>query len=695
MTPHVTAGDPRRMGVTLDGDGANFAVFSANAERVELCLFDDGGTVETARIPLPERTGPVWHGHVAGLGAGQLYGYRAHGPYAPERGHRFNPAKLLLDPYAHELRGAFTENPALYGYDRRAPNGDLSFSTVDSAPFVPRSVISDPALFEPALAPLPDAPASELIYEAHPKGLTMLHPDVAERLRGTYEGLASDAVIDHLTRLGVTTVELLPVHAFLDDRFLIERGLRNYWGYNTVGFLAPEPRYFGPAGFAGFRRMVARLHAAGLRVILDVVYNHTAESDHLGPTLCYRGLDNASYYRLNPGQRRFYVNDAGTGNTLDLTVPHVLRLVLDSLRFWVERMGVDGFRFDLATTLCREPHGFDARGGFLDALRQDPVLSRARLIAEPWDLGPSGYRLGDFPQEFGEWNDTFRDTARRYWRGDEHAAQEMAARLLGSADRFDRDGRRPEASVNYLTAHDGFTLADLTSYERRHNAANGEGGHDGHSHNISDNMGHEGPTDDPAIAAARARRARNLLATLMLSQGTPMLLAGDEVGNGQAGNNNAYCQDNPLGWVDWSGGPDHSGFVARLAAFRRAHPVLRQTRFLHGGARAADGLPDVAWRDFDGGPLAWRDPGLERLGLLLRASAEASLAEDDRDAVFVALNRGAEPATVVLPEPPPGARWVRHVDTADPDAPPRAETGPAAIAADAVLALALDFGETP
>jgi glycogen operon protein len=681
------------MGVTLDAEGANVAVFSAHAERVELCLFDAAG-IETARLALPERSGSVWHGHVRDLRPGQRYGLRAHGPYAPERGHRFNPSKLLLDPYAVQLDGAFTGHPSTYGYDRAGRGDDRSFSTTDSAAHVPKAVISDPALFaDPVLSPLPGEPLSEVIYEAHAKGLTMLRPDVPERLRGTYQGIASDAMIEHLLRLGVTTVELLPVHAFVDDAFLRGRGLRNYWGYNTAAFLAPEPRYFGPAGLAGFRQMVARLHAAGLRVILDVVYNHTAESDHLGPTLSMRGLDNASYYRLIPGRRRFYVNDAGTGNTLDLTQPHVLQLVLDSLRFWVQRMGVDGFRFDLATTLCREAQGFDPGGGFLDALRQDPVLAGTRLIAEPWDLGPGGYRLGEYPHPFAEWNDAYRDAARRYWRGDAHAAQDMGARLLGSADRFDRDGRRPTASINFVTAHDGFTLADVTRYAHRHNEANGENGQDGHSDNLSDNHGVEGPTDDPAILAARARHARNLLATLLLSQGTPMLLAGDEAGNSQDGNNNAYCQDNRIGWVDWNSGPDLSGFVARLTALRRAHPVLRQRRFLHGAARPADGLPDVEWLGFDGRPLDWRDPGLTRLCLLLRASAEDPLPEDDRGAALIVLNRGNGSGTVTLPAWPPGARWLRALDTAEPEAAPTPAKGTAPVAADSVTLFTLAFGE--
>lgn len=519
-------GSPKVMGVTHDGEGANFAVFSEHAEKIELCLFSPDGATELQRLPLPERTGPVWHGYVPGLPTGSLYGYRAHGLYAPEQGHRFNHHKLLLDPYTREFHGTFQSTPEIYGYDVTADAGDLTFSKADSAPFVPKSVISHPDLFQPVLSPLPDAPISELIYEAHAKGLTRLHPGVPEHLRGTYEGLASDAVIDHLQRLGVSTIELLPVHAFPDDGFLVQKGLRNYWGYNTIGFFAPEPRYFGPEGFIGFRRMVERFHAAGIRVILDVVYNHTAEGDHRGPTLSFRGLDNASYYRLIAGQPRYYVNDAGTGNTLNMINLHVLRMVTDSLRFWVTQMGVDGFRFDLATTLGRESYGFDPNGGFLDALRQDPVLSQMRLIAEPWDLGPGGYQMGNFPHEFSEWNDTFRDATRRFWKGDDHSTQELGSKLLGTADRFDRSGRRTWASVNFVTSHDGFTLADTCAYNERHNEANGEDGRDGHSANYSDNCGVEGPTDDAVITARRGRRARNMLATLFLSQGTPMLLAG-------------------------------------------------------------------------------------------------------------------------------------------------------------------------
>lgn len=681
------------MGVQHDGEGANFAVFSANASKMELCLFSPDGETEVQRLLLPERTGPIWHGYVPGLPHGQLYGYRAHGHFAPDRGHRFNANKLLLDPYTREFHGAFMETPEIYGYDTKAAGGDLTFSESDSAPFVPKSVISHPDAFEPATSPLKGKATSELIYEAHVKGLTQLHPKVAAQLRGTYEGLASDAMIEHLLKLGVTTIELLPVHAFPNDGFLVAKKLRNYWGYNTIGFFAPEPRYFGPAGFAGFRAMVRKFHDHGIKIILDVVYNHTAEGDNTGPTLSFRGLDNASYYRLIDGQRRYYVNDAGTGNTLNMTNPHVLRMVTDSLRFWVTQMGVDGFRFDLATTLGRETYGFDQRGGFLDALRQDPVLSGVRLIAEPWDLGPGGYQLGNFPHEFSEWNDTYRDTVRRYWKGDEHSTQEMAARLLGSADKFDHSGRRAWASLNFLTSHDGFTLADLNAYNEKHNEANLEDSRDGHSGNYSDNCGVEGPTDDAVVLARRARRARNLLATLFLSQGTPMLLAGDEVGNGQSGNNNAYCQDNEIGWIDWStNDPGLAAFVARLSEFRREHCTIRQTLFLHGKTRDADGLPDVFWHDFHGQPLNWRDPGLSQFCVIIRPSAEATLSENDTDAVLIAFNRSGRRGRVTLPSAPAGMRWMRQLDTANPTSGPHAEASQdsAPIHGTSVIAITLE-----
>ncbi|RMF33483.1 MAG: glycogen debranching enzyme GlgX [Alphaproteobacteria bacterium] len=695
----LNAGSPHRLGAHFDGEGTNFALFSAHAHRVELCLFSPDGQREIARLALPERTGPVWHGFLPGLGPGAAYGYRVHGPYAPDQGHRFNPNKLLIDPYTQELRGRWQNHPATLGYDPASPVLDLSFDERDSAPFVPRSVVPDPMPFGP-VAGRPVTPRGEmLICEAHVKGLTQEHPGVPDALRGTYDGLCCDAILDHLTALGITAIELLPVHAFVDEGFLLERGLVNYWGYNSVGFFAPEPRYFGPAGFAGFRRMVDRFHAAGIEVILDVVYNHSAEGDHRGPTLSFRGLDNASYYRLIRGNPRYYVNDTGCGNTLDVAHPFVLRLVLDSLRFWVQTMGVDGFRFDLATTLGREAEGFDPEGGFMDALRQDPVLAGRHLIAEPWDVGPGGYQLGRFPPEFAEWNDRFRDTVRSYWRGDDHSAQGLGACLLGTADRFDTAGRRAWASVNYLAAHDGFTLADVTAYNGRHNEANGENGADGHSANYSDNCGVEGPTGDPAILARRARRRRNLLATLFVAQGTPMLLAGDEIGNSQSGNNNAYCQDNPVGWVNWAEADAAlMGFVRRLSALRRRLPALRQTRFLHGAAREIDGLPDVEWTGFDGRPLDWRDPGLSAIGLILRRSADAPAEESVGDWVFAAFNREARPRRLSLPATPGGWRWLRVLDTASEteDAPvPMPRDVPLAAESVTVFALAPDIATGP
>ena len=665
----VTCGDFTRLGAHHDGNGVNFAVFSANAARITVCLFSPDGKVETARIPLREKTGSIWHGYVPGLPVGTLYGLRAHGSYAPERGHRFNENKLLLDPYTREMRGQFRHDDIVLGYDRSSSGGDLSFDTRDSAAFVPKSVVSDPSLFTGLPEGRANLPGKELIYEAHVKGLTQLHPDVSEKIRGTYEGLASDAVIDHLLSLGVTAIELLPVHSFIDDGFLVDRGLKNYWGYNSIGFFAPEPRYFGPAGIAGFRDMVAKFRQAGISTYLDVVYNHTAEGDHRGPTYSFRGLDNASYYRLISGQPRYYVNDTGCGNTVNVSHPFVLRMVTDSLRFWVEAMGIDGFRFDLATTMGREDYGFDPHGGFFDALRQDPCLSRVRMIAEPWDIGPGGYQLGGFPSEFSEWNDVYRDTIRRYWRGDPHSAQELGARLLGSADRFDTGGRRAWSSINYVSAHDGFTLADITRYNNRHNEANTENNQDGHHANFSDNCGVEGETDDPDITARRAQRQRNMLATLFLSQGTPMLLAGDEIGNSQAGNNNAYCQDNATSWIDWDKADTGLlAFVRKLAAFRRDHAPLRQTKFLHGAARQHDGYPDVEWSDFGGEPLLWRDPNLSTLCLTLRCSAEAHPAKQGSDLCFIVFNREEKPAQVTLPARMRGRRWVRCIDTAEPEA---------------------------
>ena len=670
MEPQIRApGRPDPLGLTPDGDGANVAVFSQGATAIELCLFDPTGNREVARLPLRERTGAVWHGHVAPLPFGTLYGLRAHGPWAPERGERFNPAKLLLDPYARAFHGSFhPASPLLIDHD--PATGEATPSAADSAPVMPK------AIFAPLPEPVPEAEfprrawGETVIYEAHVRGLTMQHPAVPTALRGTYEALACPAILDHLTALGVTAIELMPVHAFLDDARLLGLGLRNYWGYNSIGFFAPEPRYFGPNGAAGLREAIRALHGAGIEVILDVVYNHTAEGDQRGPTLSFRGLDNTAYYRLLNGRMRRYVNDTGCGNTVNASHPQVIRLILDSLRFWVTHYGVDGFRFDLGTSLAREEQGFDPHGGFLDALLQDPVLARAKLIMEPWDIGPGGYRLGGFPAPVAEWNDQFRDTVRRFWKREPHAAPELAERLLGSAGLFDGAGRRAWSSVNFAACHDGFTLADVTAYNAKHNEANGEANHDGHGANYSDNCGHEGDTRNQTVLDCRARRRRNLVATVFLSQGTPMLLAGDEIGNSQDGNNNAYCQDNAIGWVDW-GRADRAllAFTRRVIALRRAHPCLRQELFLHGQKRAADNLPDVAWMAFDGTAVAWRDPGLSRLCLILRCSAEAPDYADCDDAVLLAFNGSAEAAKLTLPLAPAPRRWHRVLDTAAPEAP--------------------------
>ncbi len=662
----IGSGDHTRLGAVYDGRGVNFAVFSENATRIDLCLFSPDGMRETVRMALPDRTGSVWHGYVPGLKPGALYGYRAHGAYEPDRGHRFNPMKLLADPYARAFHGTWKAAEETLGFVADRPERDAGPSQTDSAPFVPKSVVPEPEIAWQG-TPAPRRSWSEtVIYEAHVKGLTQLHPDVPQELRGTYEALGCGAIIEHLQSLGVTALELLPVHAFLDDGFLTERGLTNCWGYNTLGFFALEPRYFGPKGADGFREAVDRLHAAGIEVILDVVYNHTAEGDHRGPTLSFRGLDNAAYYTLQASHARYYVNDTGCGNTVAVNHPFVLRMVLDSLRYWVEVMGIDGFRFDLATTLGREPHGFDLRGGFFDAIRQDPVLSRCKLIAEPWDIGPGGYQLGHFPADWVEWNDRFRDTTRKFWRGDDHAAQELAGNILGTASVFDHSGRKPFSSVNFVAAHDGFTLADVTRYREKHNEANGESNADGHGHNLSDNCGVEGDTTDAAILARRAKRVRNLLATVFVSQGTPMLLAGDELGRSQRGNNNTYCQDNETSWINWQeADTDLLAFARRLIALRHDNPVLRQGHFLHGRQRS-DGVPDVAWTSFDGGPLNWRDASLDGFCLLIRGVAEKPLA--DGGTALIVVNGGAGNNRVMLPDPGAGQCWERVLDTADPKA---------------------------
>ncbi len=660
----LSAGRPYPLGATFDGEGVNFAVYSQNATRVVLCLCDEDGK-ENFLIDLAEREGHVWHGYLSGLRPGQQYGYRVHGPYAPQDGHRFNPYKLLMDPYAKALTGHLEWHDALYGYEIGHPDKDLSFDTRDSAPYMPRSVVVDPAFTWGRGEQLRlDTPWTDtILYEAHVKGLTAERSDVPHA--GRFLGLASGQIIDHLKELGVTAIELLPVQASVDDRFLVEQGLRNYWGYMTYGFFAPEPRYLSHRDVSEFQQMVARFHAAGIEVILDVVYNHTAEGDQMGPTLCFRGFDNAHYYRL-AHDRRYYVNDTGCGNTLNLESPFVLRMVMDSLRYWVEVMHVDGFRFDLASTLARTSSGFDRDGPFCRAVRQDPVLNKVKLIAEPWDVGMDGYQLGAFPSPFTEWNDRYRDNVRRFWRGDAGITRKLASHVTGSAMRFDHDGRPATSSINFLTAHDGFTLMDTVSYQHKHNAANGEENRDGHDHNCSDNCGEEGASDDPAILARRAQRRRNMLATLMLSQGTPMILAGDELGNSQGGNNNAYCQDNPVGWVNWDeADPDFLAFCRQIIAFRKASPILRQKRFLHARRRAVDGKPDVFWSRADGAPMTeadWQSAELRFLGVEMRMARGTPAYEPRLGAIYLVFNAGDE-TQATLPETLPGHRWHRVIDT--------------------------------
>ena len=661
------------MGATADAAGVNFAVFSAHADGVDLCLFSADGLRETARIALPERDGDIWHGRIDGLRAGQLYGFRVHGPYHPTQGQRFNPNKLLIDPYAKAWSGRLIWADEVMGYQAGSDEGDLSFDLRDSAFAVPKSVVVD----DSDLPPMPTGPRRPLtdtvIYEAHVKGLTMRHPAVPDALRGTYSAVAHPAIIDHLVTLGVTAIELLPVQGFFDDKVLAAKGLRNYWGYHTLGFFTPAARYGLGNPRAEVRAMVTALHAAGIEVIMDVVYNHTGEGDEIGPTLSFRGFDNQSYYRLTEGGR-FYANWSGTGNSVNLTHPMVLRLVTDSLRHWVTHYGIDGFRFDLGPILGRQDPAFSPDAGFFAALRQDPVLAGVKMIAEPWDIGPGGYQLGQFPHPFAEWNDQFRDGLRRYWRGDAGMTNDLAKRLLGSAGQFDWGGRGATSSVNFVTAHDGFTLQDLVSFTTKRNLANGEENRDGHGDNHSDNLGVEGPSSDPRITAARAQRKRNLLATLLLSQGTPMLLAGDEMGHSQGGNNNAYAQDNDTTGIDWAkADADLTAFVARLTLLRRTHPVLRQRSFLHGRYRGDEDVPDVLWHRADGSrPEAydWHDPAFRCLCMELRAAAEGPASSD---VIFAVFNAGPEQA---LSLPKSQSAWHLVLDTSRTTAAPSlAQTG--------------------
>ncbi len=675
-SPRVWPGNPYPLGATWDGRGVNFALFSAHAEKVELCLFDRAGLQEEARIELPEYTDEVWHGYLPEARPDLLYGYRVYGPYDPAAGHRFNHNKLLLDPYARALHGHLRWNDVVFGYRIGSPREDLAFDRRDSARYVPKCRVVETA-FTWGNDRHPQIPWEEsIILELHVRGFTKLHPAVPENRRGTFAALASPAVIDYLVDLGITAVEFLPIHAAISEHSLVRRGLVNYWGYNTVGFFAPDPRFLPGGAVAEFKTAVQRLHAAGIEVILDVVYNHTGEGNQLGPTLSFRGIDNLSYYRLAE-DRRFYKDTTGTGNTLNLEHPRVLQLVLDSLRYWAEDMHVDGFRFDLATSLARENGEFDQGGSFLDAVRQDPVLTRLKLIAEPWDVGESGYQLGKFPPGWAEWNAQYRDTARRFWKGDNGLVAEMASRIAGSSDIFGYRGRRPWASINFITAHDGFTLHDLVSYDEKHNEANGEDNRDGHEPNFSWNCGAEGPTDDPAILALRDRQKRNLLATLILSLGVPMLLAGDECGRTQRGNNNAYCQDNDISWHQWTNlRPEDEAlrdFVRYLVHLRRKHRVFSRPRFFRGEVLSEDGLKDITWVTPAGTEATaedWGNPFALSLGYVLGGAAGEFFTpggQRDIDASFlVMMNAYHGDLDFHFPQFTAGVAWQALVDTAEP-----------------------------
>ncbi|CAH1387834.1 glycogen debranching protein GlgX [Candidatus Nitrotoga sp. M5] len=625
----VWPGTPYPRGTTWDGEGVNFSIFSENAEKVELCLFDTSGRHEIQRIELRERTDLIWHCYLPGVRPGQLYGYRIHGPYDPERGHRFNPNKLLLEPYAKDIVGTFRWNDTHFGYKVGHRQEDLSFDRRDNASHMPKCRVIDSAFtWEDDKAPnilWPDM----VVYELHVRGFTKNHPDVPPSLRGTYAGLATQPVIDHLKRLGITSVELMPIHAFLDDRHLLERNLSNYWGYNSIGYFAPDRRYTSsPDGVVDeFKSMVKTFHSNGIEVILDVVYNHTAEGNHFGSTTSFRGVDNASYYRLSAENKRYYMDYTGCGNTLNLQQPRVLQLIMDSLRYWVLEMHVDGFRFDLASALARELHDVNRLGAFFDILLQDPILSQVKLIAEPWDLGEGGYQVGNFPTGWGEWNDQYRDTMRSYWKGDGGLIGNFAQRLTGSSDFYDHSGRKPCASINFICAHDGFNLHDLVSYNDKHNEANGEESRDGTNNNYSWNCGVEGPTEDAAINALRAKQKRNLLATLFFSQGVPMLVAGDEMGRTQQGNNNAYCQDNEISWVNWDisdADKEFLAFVQRIIALRREHPVFRRRNFFQGRDIHGSGVKDIHWFKPDGHEMSeteWTHDFARCLGVYLGGDA--------------------------------------------------------------------------
>jgi glycogen operon protein len=686
MSARIWPGRPYPLGATYDGHGVNFALFSEHAHRVDLCLFDQAtGAAEREALTLPERTAHVFHGYVPGLSPGQLYGYRVHGPYEPRQGHRFNPHKVVLDPYARAVANEVDYRAPMWAFEKRAGGEEGPVDTRDNAAGAPKAVVVDDFFFwdddQCPRRPWRDT----VIYEVHVKGLTARHPDVPPALRGTYAGLASEPAIRHLRALGVTAVELLPVHEIADEPEIVARGLKNYWGYSTLGYFAPAGRY-ASGGRLGeqvveFKEMVKALHRANIEVILDVVYNHSAGGDHLGPTFSLRGIDNKTYYRLDPRDPARYVDYTGCGNSINVGHPQTLKLIMDSLRYWAVEMHVDGFRFDLASTLARQLHDVDRLSAFFDIIHQDPVISRLKLIAEPWDLGDGGYQVGNFPVLWTEWNGKYRDTVRRFWKGDQAVAAELGYRLTGSSDLYENTGRRPYASVNFVTAHDGFTMHDLCAYERKHNEANGEGNRDGSDANDAANHGVEGETRDPAINALRERQVRNLLTTLLVSQGVPMLLGGDEIGRTQRGNNNAYCQDNEISWLDWDLDERRRALLAftqRIVALRRAEPVLRRRNFFSGGYVRDSELKDIVWWTPEGAEMTaadWSRPDAHALGILLGGDALPALDRFGRRVVgstlLVLMNAGTRPVEFVLPAPENGEAWEVLVDTRSAEAPKR------------------------
>ncbi|OBH84516.1 glycogen debranching protein GlgX [Mycobacterium scrofulaceum] len=699
-TGEVWPGRAYPLGATYDGAGTNFAVFSEVAERVELCLFDADGN--ESRVPLPEIDGYIWHAYIPNIEPGQRYGYRVYGPYDPQNGLRCNPNKLLVDPYSKAIDGSFEWNQALFSYNFGDPD---SRNDDDSAAFMPKSVVINPYFDWGNDRPPDHQYADTVIYEAHVKGLTQTHPDLPEQLRGTYAGVAHPVIIEHLKSLGVTAIELMPVHHFANDSTLVDKGLSNYWGYNTIGFFAPDFKYSSSTSPGGqvqeFKAMVRALHEAGIEVILDVVYNHTAEGNHMGPTLSMRGIDNAAYYRLVDDDKRYYMDYTGTGNSLNVGHPHALQLIMDSLRYWVTEMHVDGFRFDLASTLAREFYDVDRLATFFELVQQDPTVSQVKLIAEPWDVGPGGYQVGNFPPQWTEWNGKYRDTVRDFWRGEPSTLDEFAYRLSGSADLYEHTARRPVASINFVVAHDGFTLRDLVSYNEKHNEANGENNNDGESHNRSWNCGVEGPTDDPEVNALRARQQRNFLTTLLLSQGVPMICHGDELGRTQNGNNNGYCQDNEITWIDWSKADNGLlEFTRMVTALRANHPVFRRRRFFSGkplGRRGQDGLPDIAWFTPEGTEMTEEDWGagfaksvavfLNGHGIPDRDARGQRVLDDS---FLMCFNAHYEPIEFTLPPKEFGAAWQLVVFTGPEEETPAEEVpGGGTLTVDAHTAVVL------